>query len=371
MKKGIMAVAGATLLVSASWAQFTAGNLAVSVIGDGAAALSSAAAQVKVQEYTVGGIAGFSVVLPNLGSSPKRLTTSGTATSEGFLTRSVDGNYLTIQGYDADKGTASVVSSTTPGTQRVVGCIDMFGNMDTTTAFNAYSGNNIRSSVTVDGSQFWTGGTAATQGGVETMGLGGTGLTQVSTTVTNIRVVNIFGSQLYCSSSSGAFLGVSTVGTGLPTGSGNTISLQINTGTGSSPYDFFFSDANTCYIADDRATGSGGGLQKWTYSGSAWSLAYTLNANLTAGLRGLAGVVDAGSGITTLYATTADSISAANGNKLVKVDDTGSGAAFSTIATAAGNTAFRGVDLTPVPEPASVIALAMGVALIAARYRKR
>jgi hypothetical protein len=127
---------------------------------------------------------------------------------------------------------------------------------DTTTSLtdSSYSGSNIRSAASLDGTQFWTGGTASSgaNGGVRYLPtLGPTTATQVSSSVTNIRVVNVFGGQLYASSGSGAFVGVSTVGTGTPTGSGETMTLLVGTGTGSSPYDFFFADPSTVYIADD------------------------------------------------------------------------------------------------------------------------
>jgi hypothetical protein len=138
-------------------------------------------------------------------------------------------------------------------------------------------------------------------------------------------------------------------------------------------------DSNTLYVADDRATTSGGGLQKWIQSSGTWSLAYTLSTDLTSGLRGLAGTTD-GLGTATFYATTADAISATNGNKLVRVTDLISAASlpvhsFTTLATAPGNTAFRGVELIPpvaVPEPASVVlALWTGMAIFGIGRRSR
>src|SRR5207244_3323125 len=99
------------------------------------------------------------------------------------------------------------------------------------------------------------------------------------------------------------------------------------------------------YVADDRATGSGGGLQRYDYnsSSSAFQLSYTLNSGLgtgsNSGLRGL--TVDLNSaGGPTIYAITGETPTATAGNKLVSVQDTGAGSAFATLATAAGNTAF-------------------------------
>ena len=64
---------------------------------------------------------------------------------------------------------------------------------------------------------------------------------------------------------------------------------------------FFFADANTLYVADDRATAAGG-IQKWALAGGTWTLAYTLSPGTNVGCRGLSGTVD--NGVVTLYATT-------------------------------------------------------------------
>jgi hypothetical protein len=362
------AAVGMAAFAVCSMAQFTSGNLVVSVIGDGLATLSNAATQVQLQEYTVGGTAMFNVMMPtSVSGSNLRLAASGNATSEGFLFRSVDTNYLTIQGYDANLGTAAIATTTSATVSRVIGRVDAFGVVDTSTGMNTFSAGNIRSSVSVDGSHYWASGSNT---GPQSVDHGGANLTTISTSVTNLRVSNIFSSQLYVSSASGAFVGVNAVGVGLPTTSGNTTTNVIATGTGSSPYDFYFADANTCYIADDRSLANGGGLQKWTLSGT-WSLAYTLNTGLTAGLRGLCATTDPGSGVTTLYATSADTVGAVSGSKLVTVTDTGAASAFSTIVTAAANVAFRGVEFCPnVPEPGTWAALAAGAILLIARRRR-
>jgi hypothetical protein len=372
LMKGLLVSAGALLIAAAGYAQFTPGRLAVTVVGDGTASLGTTATITRVQEYTLAGGLGFSVTMPtSVSGSNRRLTSSGSATSEGFLCRSVDGNYLTLQGYDAATGTAAIATTASSSVNRVVGRIDMLGNVDTTSAADMYTASNPRSSVSVDGTHFWTGGNSGTaaSAGIQNMDLGGANLSQVSNTVNNTRVVNIFNGQLYTSSASGAFIGISSVGTGLPTGSGNTMTLLMNsttTGTGTaSPYDFFFSDANTCYVADDRGSGSGGGIQKWVFSGGSWSASYIMTNGLTTGVRGLCGVVD-GFGTVTLYATTTET----NANRIVTVTDTGATSLYSTIATAATNTAFRGIDFTPVPEPASILAIGAGLSLLVAR-RKR
>lgn len=365
----LVAFAGTT----ASFASFIPGNLVVSQYGaGGSTALSSAAAPISLVEFaTSGGSSVSTTALPSSGGGTL-FTGSGSATSEGFLTLSTNGQYLTIGGYNAAAATTTV--TTAAGVNRVVARIDWNQTADLSTVLtdSSYAGNSIRSVASTNGTDLWVTGNAssAANAGVRYTTLGSSSATQLSSSPTNVRVVNIFSGQIYTSAASGTIQAPAPVGSGLPTTSGQTITAMpgMPTASGPSAYDYFFASSNILYIADDRSTGSGGGLQKWTLSAGTWSLSYTLNSGLTAGLRGLTGVVDA-FGNVTLYATTADTISAANGNKLVSVTDLGAGSAFSTLATAPGNTAFRGVDFAPVPTPGSFALLGLAGALAGRRRR--
>ncbi|MBL8737844.1 MAG: hypothetical protein JNL12_15535, partial [Planctomycetes bacterium] len=328
----------------------TPGNILVSRVGDGAAALSNAATARFLDEYTPTGFLVQTIALPTAAVLPQRaLTNSGTATSEGFLSQSADGNYFILVGYDAVAGTASVVSTPSASVSRVIGRIGLDGSVDTTTGLgDAYSANNIRSACSDDGTSFWTAGTASSpangQGVRYVAALGDSTSLQVSTTITNIRGIGIANGQLYCSSQSGSFLGVSTVGTGLPTTSGETITA-IASATGNSSYDFFFADAQTLYVADDRNNASGG-IQKWTESGGVWTLAFTLQPAVNTGCRGISGYTQAG--VTTLFATTS-----ASAPTVVSVVDAGPGSPFTTVVASISNTAFRDVQF--VRSPSQVI----------------
>jgi hypothetical protein len=265
-------------------------------------------------------------------------------------------------GYNVVPGTAGVTTATPTAVPRGVARIGLTGLIDTSTSLtDAYNGSNIRSAVSTDGVNIWTGGNAGSglsaSAGPRYTTFGTSTSVRLDTTASNMRVVNIFNGQLYVSSSTGTLLGISTVGTGLPTAATsstiNPLPGMPTTGAHSS-YDFWFKDANTLYVADDGNAANGGGIQKWTLSAGTWSLAYTLgnNGTTTTSVRGLAGTVD-GSGNAVLYGTT--------GSALISVTDTGSGSSLTTLATAASSTAFRGVELLVVPEPGTAALAGLGL----------
>lgn len=356
---------------TASAVNFTSTSLVVVRLGDGTGALSGAATPVFLDEYDLSGMLIQSIAMPTMVSgSHRRLTMSGTATSEGALTLSADRRYLTLGGYDANVGTASVATTSNTGgsaVNRVIGRVDMTGAVDTTTVItDAYSGANIRSVVTDDGTNIWSVGS---NGGVRYSSFGGTTTTQVNSTgPTNNRNMNIFSGQLYVSSAQNTFNGVHTVGTGLPTGGGNSTALLNGFGTltGASPYDYYFADADTLYIADDSATAGVNGIQKWTQSGGVWSRVMTFTAGLPAGarMRQLTGVTDA-FGVTTLYSTTTNT----SGSSLVKLIDTGAASTFTVLANAGTNQVFRGIDFAPIPSPGSISLLALAGLAMGRRRR--
>ena len=78
--------AAGLLAVPSAQASITAGNLVVVQVGDGSAALSSVATAGFINEYPVaGGAMVQQIAMPTAGSgsNKRRLTFSGTATSEG------------------------------------------------------------------------------------------------------------------------------------------------------------------------------------------------------------------------------------------------------------------------------------------------
>jgi hypothetical protein len=365
MKKLVVGVVVSSLfVVTAYCSAFTAGDLVVVTVGTGAS-LNATATPASLYEYTTSGGLVQQIALPTVASSGSgSLLLSGSATSEGFLQISTDGKFLTMAGYSTTVGYSTPSASTASAVNRVVGVIDMNGNVNTSTILNnSYNGSNIRGAVSTDGNNLWLSGNGgSSQGasaGIQYTTLGSSASTLINPTTSNDRVVNIYNGQLYGTASSGSWYGVAAVGTGLPTTTqtapGYTVLNGMPTAITHSAYDFWFRDANTVYVADDTSAANGGGIQKWVQSGGTWTLSYTLlnTGTSTTIARGLAGTVD-GSGNTLLFFTT--------GSLLGEVIDTGvNTSTFTTLATAATGYAFRGVELLPVPEPGSCAILGLGL----------
>jgi uncharacterized protein YjiK len=347
-----LAFAGLSLVA----APFTPGNVVVYRIGDGAAGLLNTGAAVFLDEYTATGTLVQSVALPTtVSGANKRVVASGTATSEGLLTRSADGRFLIATGYDSGLPAASSISGTTAASvNRVIARIDGAGNIDSSTALSdAATANNLRSAASVDGTKFWLSGGA---GGARFASLGATTSTQVNTginAVTNLRQLGISAGQLFVTTGSGTAYRLGAIGTGLPEAAGAaTTGIPGFPTSGGSPYGFFFADLSgsvpgddTLYVADDSALA----LTKYSLISGSWTANGTIGVDAD-DYRGITGVVS-GSNVTLFLARKGGS-AAAGGGELVTISDTsGHGGALvgtpTVIATASTNTAFRGVALAP------------------------
>jgi hypothetical protein len=290
--------------------------------------------------------------------------------NDGALSLSLDGHFLTLVGYGATPGTASIV--TTMSVPRVVARVSPTGTIDTSTFFTvggAFVNAFIRSSATLDGSAFWVGGTDNTTGGLWYIPFGTHGGgTQLNSQVT--RVVNLFGGQLYADSDPvGTMPELFTAGTGLPTAPPATDVVvpgfpQAATPTATvSPWAFAFVGASTLYVASDQAIASGNppnGIQKWTLSGGTWTLQTTFNlapgqaVATPVGFRALA-VAATGNGSTTFIGTTVEpgTTSAPANHLAVFVDNgvTGNGSGMTEVGQvflqAPSNTLYRGLALMP------------------------
>jgi hypothetical protein len=340
-------------LITSAQAQFTAGNLVVVRDGDGSAPLSNAGTAIFLDQYTTSGALVNSLSIPSTGSSA--LVNSGTAGSEGTLNLSANGQYLVIAGYNTTAGSASIAGSTSATVPRAAATVNASGNYTlAATSSSFFSANNIRSAASDGAGNFWAVGANT---GVAYMGNNSAATAVSATPLTNLRVVQTIGNNLFYSSGSGSSRGIYEVA-GNPTSGSTTAVNLINNGGSASPYDFAFNvNLTLAYVADSDAytTSSGiGGVEKWEFNGSAWVFDYSISLG-TNGANGLA--VNFSGANPIIYATSA------NGLSLFDITDTGASASGTLLDTAAANTAYRGLEFSPlnVPEPATVALAGVGM----------
>jgi hypothetical protein len=378
-------------------------NPVVTVVGDGTTTGNGVGVTTSVYIYgssVAAQAAPISSTSYNSGATATRLVNSLTASSEGSLTNNPGTSdaaakglsylgtaYVYSAGYDAANNTANVNSNTT-NANRSLGQVNVTASLatgatvlKTQTQATAYNNNNIRGATGDNtGANIYSAGTAGTGS------LGGWRNFNTNTILTsspnNVRTVELLGGNLFGSTGNGSAVGLYLIEA---TGA-NPATAYITTGTSSnhSPYEFaLFDDLtnpatlngyNVAYIADDGGNGTAaGGIEKWTYNGSAWTQAYILrDSTLATGVfyRGLAGQLDPTTGLATLFASSSD------GLDLQQVTDTGANSTFTTLASFAtsDNRVFRGVALAPsaVPEPSALILAAIAVfGSLAIRRRPR
>jgi hypothetical protein len=333
-------------------------NVMVVRVGDGATTLSSTAAPVFIEEWPFSGAETRTIPLPVAASGTNQaFSLAGTGTSEGELSRSVDGHYVVLGGYAAVPTTSAVAGTMATTVNRVVARVDAMGNVDTSTTLGttAFSSNPIRGAATIDGTSFWATGNGSSSGGgawYAPLGMPASAL-QIDNAPANMRWAGIFGGQLYGTSGSGTFVNVFTIGTGEPTTTGQTsTSLPGMLTSMSSPYGFALLDRNpavtgldTLYVSDDNSIGnatSPGGVHRWTFNGTVWAQTALFNGGLASGVRGVTATV-VGSSVV-IIATTAE-----NPSRLVAFVDDGvvtTGTAI-VIATSPANEFYRGVAVSP------------------------
>ncbi len=301
---------------------------------------------VTINEYTPNGATGITVALLSTGATPIQMA-AGSGGSEGFLARSTDGTFLTLAGYSTSTaGIVDITVSTAASTPRVIFKVDAFGAYSqvgsSTTSYNA---NDIRGAVS-DGTNYWASG--ASNAGLDGINYYGPGTPVALATSAKAYSLQLFNGQIYFSTQKVVggvtpTFGIYALGTGMPTTGPITPTSVINTGA-ATPEDFSFNAAGTvCYIAINLNSPVGG-IQKWTYNGSVWSLAYTLGTGATnIGAYGLA--VDYSGVNPVIYATTNEANT--TGNRVIKITDAGAGSSATTIVASTANTFLHGIAFAP------------------------
>ena len=321
-------------------------------IGDGNSTLTSAATAGFIERRKIadGSIVGQPLALPTaVSGANKQLTFSGLATNEGYLSRSTDGKYLLVAGYAANPGVKSVADSASATNNRVVGRITAANVIDTTTAFNSFSGSGMRGVASTNGTDLWV----SSDGGIGYTTFGKTDpLTLLSVSV--VRAVEIFKlnnvQQLFVSTNSTP-PGITTVGTGTPMAVGQTLTALsgFTAANSPSPYGYvaFDRDGNgsidQLYVADDTVVAKGG-VQRWKLTGTTWSLDGTISTGAGAGARTVTGSFV--NNTVTLLAVTAEGTGVQP--RVLSLTDTGGATTTVTskvLVTAGANTTYRGIAL--------------------------
>ncbi len=347
---GAVTIAFATVASSASASTgFTPGDVVVYRVGTGSGGLSSAGTPVFLDAFEPSGSLLESVALPTTASgSNKPLVASGSATSEGLLTLSGDGNYLMASGYGAAVGAAKVAETKSSSVPRTIARVSATGEVNTTTALtDAANENNVRSATSSDGTSIWVGGAA---GGVRYTTLGSSTSTSLNETDKNVREVSIVGSQLYTSAdpTKAGALTIATVGSGLPTTGGQTISNLSFAAAPKQPYGYSLLTLglgpapDTLYVADNEA----GAVVKFGLSAGQWVKKGSI---AVAGVTGL--TANDLNGTVSIFATSGGPEGKGPGTLYAITDSSGAGGTLSgsasAIATSPANESFRGVAFTP------------------------
>lgn len=346
----VPAINGADVSATDAGAEPTPTEVWVLRVGTGAAALNNQATAAFIERVRIsdGMDAASPIPLPTMANgSNQPFALSGSATSDGQLTRSADRRYVLLAGYATALGStdAGVAAGTGP---RVVGRVAANGTIDTSTVLGgSFSGGNVRGAVSVDGLGFWAFGQSTGTGGLVEVALGGMTSAPVVSVPTNVRYAALYDGALWGTVSQTGGYGVfrvnGTVGTLLP-------GFPITTGP--SRYGFVAFDRDmtpgidTIYQCDDGSVSSmtgQGGVYKHTLTGGTWTSAGPYRMGLANGCRSITGFVD-GSNVTLLL-TAGDSA-----NRIYRATDSGGmpeATVWTEIRRAATNTAFRGIALAP------------------------
>jgi hypothetical protein len=367
MKKIILLAVGvsmAALVAPGQSSSFLPKHLAVLRAGNGAIRLHLKQAPVFIDEFAPDNFNKaplMTVAVPTNG--PDAMFFNGHAATEGMLSRSADGRYLTFAGYG---GVNLLEQSGTPSLLnigRAFCAVDAAGSTHTI-IYEQYGGTqkmNPRGAVTDGANHFWSCGNASGTAYYDASGSSGP---VIFTAVPDSRQVKIINGTLYTTldGPDGVFLGVPSGIFSFVDGSGDPSPLPYSSKTKlslvvSADKDFskiagfdMNPEGTIAYTADAQK-----GIQKYVKSDGQWKFAYNFSIpqNIPAAENHEVGcfalTVDFAGSTPIIYATTTEGYNGSvNSNRVVRIEDTGASAAVTTIAQSTSTEiAFRGIAFTP------------------------
>lgn len=289
---------------------FTPGDLVVSTYGVAGNIIDGQPTAISLEEFTTNGTYIMTDTLPTTDNGTNfGIVGEYGSSSEANLQLSGDGHSLLIGGYQADAafaGTGSpgglgysnengdaLAQSTDTAVPRLEAVIGANGVANITTQYNdIFNENNPRSVWSANGTVLYVSGQGASTNdqGIFTVNEGSNTVTGspapvpiTSNNAISTRIVTDYNGNLYYSvDQKNAQTGIYEY-SGIPTNSTASPVQIIPASIGSvnlSPDGFYFANSTTLYIADTglpKNKGIGdGGIQKWSYNGTAWNLDYTL-----------------------------------------------------------------------------------------------
>jgi PEP-CTERM motif len=346
-------VIGSLLTAGRVLAQFSIsdGDLYVYQIGNNTVS-GTAANPIFIDQLNTSGTLLNQVAVPvsTAGTFGQGLLASGQSATEGSLALSPSDNALTFMGYSGIAvGTTGVNGQSLANANRDVGMVGASGNFSipatSTTAYGPTTGAG-RGAVTDGNGNYWTVGVGTPLG---VFYYGNNAAAAQVTTTGSARSIGIYNGYLYYTAGSALYTVSASMSSATPT-------AIINPGAGTLDGFVFNPSMTICYIANGA---TGGGIEKWTFNGTSWVLAYTLDT-----ASGFSFVTaDFSQANPVLYATT---LASGGVDSIDTITDTGSGSTTTTLDTTSetgGDETFNGIVFDPVPEPSILVLAGLGFIL--------